>query len=264
MHASIRRVGLTYAILAAVFGVTALSVFALLAWLAPAKAPPRSGFAFTAAAPAPTATHRRRVTHLEPNESAEIEKQLTSVSVSCRVAGAFPIGEPGEITLTLELGQRGPAADLHNPQPCSSEPQTLRVAGNVSALLRGPPDVMKFAPAEEKQYAVTPAAPINWTWYVTPLRRGTFDAQIVLSTELTIGGKAEPIQIWTPAQKVAVDLGFFDWINYVIDWISSKPFVSGLVGGLLATLGAAIVGTMRGWFAFLFRRKPKQDAQAAA
>ena len=142
-------------------------------------------------------------------------------------------------------------------------PQTLGVGSAVSASLRGPPDVLKLAPAEEKRYLVTPAAPVKWTWYVTPLQPGTFDAEIVLSTEIRLGGKVENVQLWTPPQKIVVELGVFDRLGYATDWIGSKPLLSSLVSALVVALGTAIIGALRGWFAFLFRRKPK-DAQATA
>jgi hypothetical protein len=123
--------------------------------------------------------------------------------------------------------------------------------------------VLKLAPADEKRYVVTPAAPVKWTWYVTPLEPGTFDAEIVLSTEVRREGKVETIQLWTPPQKIVVELGVVDRLGYAVDWIGSKPFLSSLVSALVLALGTAIVGALRGWFAFFFRRKPK-DAQATA
>jgi hypothetical protein len=256
MHASVRGVGFTCGILAVVFVATALCVFAVLAWVMPRSTHPQPAV-FGAAAPAPAAAHRRRMTHLASDEGAEVESQLSPVSVRCTISDAFPLGAPREITLTLERGQHGTPVDLENPRPCSPEPQTLRVATNVSAFLQGPPDVVKFAPAEEKRYSVTPAGPINWTWYVTPLQPGTFDAQIVLSTELKFAGKDENIQVWTPAQTIAVQFGFLDRIGYAIDWMGNKPLVLSLVGGLLATLATAIAGALGGWFDFLFHRKAK-------
>lgn len=262
MHASVRGAGFTYGILAVVFIATALCLFAVLAWVTPRSTHP-SPAVFGSAASAPAA-HRRKITHLASHEGAEAEGQLSPVSVRCKISDAFPLGAPREITLTLEAGQHGAAADLENPRPCSAEPQTLKVATNVSAFLQGPPDVVKFAPAEEKRYSVTPAAPINWTWYVTPLQPGTFDAQIVLSTEVKLQGKDENIQVWTPAQTIAVQFGFLDRIGYAIDWISNKPLVASLVGGLLATLATAIFGALGGWFDFLFHRKARESAETRA
>ena len=261
MQASVRRVALTYAALAAVFIGSAISIFALIDWLAPAKPPSRPSVV-TRAVP-PGTPSRRKAAHLSSDENAEVQKQLTAVSVRCRMADAFLFNKPREITLTLELGERGDLADLANPRPCSTEPQTLWVGSGVSAMLRGPPDVLKLAPAEEKRYIVTPAAPVKWTWYVTPLEPGTFDAEIALSTELRLGGKVENVQLWTPPQKIVVELGVFDQIGYGIDWVSRKPLLSSLVSALVVTLGTAMIGALRGWFGFLFRRKPK-DAQAAA
>jgi hypothetical protein len=257
MQASARRVAFTYAALAAIFVGSALSIFALIDWLAPAKPAPRPAI-ITRTVP-PATVPRRKAVHLSPDETA----QLMAVSVHCRLAGAFPFNQPREITLTLEVGERGDAADLANPRPCSTEPQTLWIGGGVSALLRGPPDVLKLAPADEKRYLVTPAAPVRWTWYVTPIEPGTFDAEIILSTELRVGDKVETIQLWTPPQKIVVELGFVDRIGYGIDWISRKPLLSSLASALVVTLGTAIIGAIRGWFGFLFRRKPK-DAQATA
>jgi hypothetical protein len=262
MHASGRGAGFTYGILAVVFIATALCLFAVLAWVMPRTTrPPPVVFGSAASAPA---AHRRKLTHLASHEGAEAEPQLSPVTVRCKISEAFSLGAPGEITLTLEAGQHGVAADPENPRPCSAEPQTVKVATNVSAFLQGPPDVVKFAPAEEKRYSVTPAGPINWTWYVTPLQPGTFNAQIVLSTELKIGGKDEPIQIWAPAQPIAVQTGFLDRIGYVIDWMGNKPLVTSLLGGLLAALGTAIIGTLGGWFNFLFHRKARESAETRA
>jgi hypothetical protein len=261
MQASVRRVGLTYAALAALFVGSALSIFALINWLVPAKPAPR-GPIITRTVP-PATPPPRKAAHLSSDENAQVEKQLMAVSVHCRLADAFPLNQPREITLTLELGERGDAADLANPRPCSTEPQTLWVGGGVSALLRGPPDVLKLAPEDEKRYPVTPAAPVRWTWYVTPLEPGTFDAEIILSTELRVAGKAESIQLWTPPQKIAVEFGLGARMGYAIDWIGRKPLLSSLASALVVTLGTAILGAIRGWFGFLFRRKPK-DAQAAA
>jgi hypothetical protein len=261
MQASVRRVGWTYAALAAVFVGSALSIFALITWLAPAK--PGSGSPIISRAVPPATAPRRKAAHLSSNENAEVESQLTAVSAQCRIADAFPFNEPHEITLTLELGERGDPADLTNPRPCSAEPQTLWVSSGVLASLRGPSNMLKFDPADEKRQVVTPAAPVRWTWYVTPLKPGTFEAEIVLATELRLGGKVESIQLWTPPQKIVVAFGFFDGVSYAIDWISSKPLMSSLASALVVTLGTAILGAIRGWFGFLFRRKPK-DAQAAA
>jgi hypothetical protein len=259
MHASGRRVGVTYAILAAIFIATAVCVFVLVARVAPrAPAQPRGEFKTAATAPAPA--HPRHITHLAPHESAQTAAQLTPMSVHCRISKEFPLGEPREVTLTLEKGDRGEAVDLDNPRPCSAEPRTIKLGTNVSASLLGPPDVVKFAPLEEKHYTVTPAAPVKWTWFVTPLKPGTYEAQIVVSTELTIAGKAENIQVWTPPLRIHVDAGVFGWADYVIDWVGSKPLVSSLASALVITLGAAIAGHLRGWFGFLFRRKPAQDA----
>lgn len=264
MHASVRGAGFTYGILAAVFIATALCLFAVFAWVMPRSTRP-SPAVFGSAAHAPVATHRRHITHLAPHEGAEAEGQLTTpVSVRCKISDAFPLGAPREITLTLQAGQHGAAADRENPRPCSAEPQTVKVATNVSAFLQGPPDVVKFAPAEEKRYSVTPAAPISWTWYVTPLQPGTFDAKIVLSTEVKFGERDEIIQIWTPAQTIAVQFGFLDRIGYAIDWIGNKPLVASLVGGLLATLATAIIGALGGWFDFLFRRRARGAAEISA
>jgi hypothetical protein len=261
MQASVRRVGLTYAALAAVFIGSALSIFALITWLVPAKPGPRPPIVIRAVPPPPATAHRRKAAHLSPDEHAAVGNQLMAVSVHCRISDAFPFNEPREITLTLELGERGDAADLANPRPCSTEPQTLWVGGGVSASLSGPPDVLKLAPADEKRYVVTPAAPVRWTWYVTPLEPGTFNAEIILSTELRLADKVENIQLWTPPQKIAVEFGFFNRIGYAIDWVSRKSLVSSLVTALFVTVATAILGAMRGWFGFLFRRKPK-DAQA--
>jgi hypothetical protein len=261
MQASVRRVALTYAALAAVFLGTGVSVFALIYWLAPAKPTPRPAIVTRTVPPA--TPPQRSAKHLSLDENAQVRNQLMAVSVRCRIADAFPFNQPREITLTLELGARGDAPDLANPRPCSAEPQTLGVASAVSASLRGPPDVLKLAPADEKRYLVTPAAPVKWTWYVTPLEPGTFDTEIVLSTELRLGGKVENVQLWTPPQKIVVELGVVDQIGYGIDWVSRKPLLSSLVSAFLLTFGTAIFGAIRGWFGFLFRRKAK-DAQAAA
>jgi hypothetical protein len=261
MQASARRVALTYAALAAVFVGSALWIFALIDWLVPAKPAPRPALV-TRAVPPATAP-QRNAKHFSSDENAEVRQQLMAVSVRCHLPDAFPFNKPAEITLTLELGARGDAPDLANPRPCSKEPQTLGVASGVSASLRGPPDALKLDPADEKRYPVTPAAPVKWTWYVTPLQPGTFDAEIILSTELRRGGKVENVQLWTPPQKIVVELGFLDQIGHVIDWISAKPLLTSLVSALLLALGTAILGAIRGWFAFFFRRKPK-DAQATA
>src|ERR1043166_897745 len=215
MQASVRRVALTYVALPAVFIGSALSIFALIDWLMPAKPAPRPAVV-TRAVPLATPP-QRSAKHLSSDENAQVRNQLTAVSVHCRIADAFPFNKPREITLTLELGARGDAPDLANPRPCSSEPQTLGVGSAVSASLRGPPDVLKLAPADEKRYLVTPAAPVKWTWYVTPLEPGTFDAEIVLSTEIRLGSKVENVQLWTPPQKIVVELGFVDRLGYVID-----------------------------------------------
>jgi hypothetical protein len=259
MHASVRRVGLTYAILAAIFIASAVGAYVFLAVMAPLKAPLRPA-GFKIASHTSAAAARRRLPNLEPHENAEVDSQLSSVSVRCSISDAFPLGEPQEITLTLEKGQRGAAADLDDPRPCSAEPQTLKLATNVSALLQGPPDVMKFAPPDEKHYSVTAAAPVKWTWYVTPLKLGTYDAQIVVSTELKLAGTAENVQVWTPPVKIQVAADLGSRISYVMDWISAKPLVSSLVTALLMTLIAAITGRLRGWFGFFFRGKPRQDA----
>jgi hypothetical protein len=261
MQASVRRVALTYAALAAVFIGSALSIFALIAWLTPAKPDPRPAIVTRTVPPA--TPPQRNAKHFSSDENAEVRKQLMAVSVRCHLPDAFPFNKPAEVTLTLELGARGDAPDLANPRPCSTEPQTLGVASGVSASLRGPPDVLKLAPADEKRYLVTPAAPVKWTWYVTPVVPGTFDAEIILSTELRIGGKVENVKLWTPPQKIVVELGVVDQLGYAIDWIGSKPLLSSLVSALVVTLGTAIIGAIRGWFGFLFRRKPK-DAQATA
>jgi hypothetical protein len=261
MQASARRVASTYAILAAVFVGSALSIFALIDRLVPAIPAPRP-VVVTRTVPPATAS-QRNAKHFSSDENAEVRKQLMAVSVRCHLPDAFPFNKPAEITLTLELGARGDAPDLANPRPCSTEPQTLGVASGVSASLRGPPDVLKLAPAEEKRYLVTPAAPVKWTWYVTPLQPGTFDAEIILSTELRLGGKVESVQLWTPPQKIVVELGFTAWSSYAIDLIGRNPLLSSLVTALLLALGTAMIGAIRGWFVFLFRRKPK-DAQATA
>jgi hypothetical protein len=257
MQASVRRVALTYAALAAVFVGSALSIFALIYWLAPAKPTPQPSIVTRTVPPATPA--RRKAAHLSSDENVQAQTQLRAVSVHCRLADAFPLNQPNEITLTLELGERGDAANLANPRPCSTEPQTLWVGGGVSALLRGPQKVLNLDPPDEKRYLVTPTAPVRWIWYVTPLEPGTFPAEIVLSTELRLGDKVENVQLWTPPQKIVVELGFFGRIGYVIDWISSKPLLSSLASAFLLTFGTAIFGAIRGWF----RRKPK-DAQAAA
>src|SRR5215470_7654439 len=112
MQASVRRVALTYAALAAVFIGSAISIFALIDWLAPAK-PPSRPFVATRAVP-PATPPRRKAAHLSSDENAEVQKQLTAVSVRCRMADAFLFNKPREITLTLELGERGDLADLAN------------------------------------------------------------------------------------------------------------------------------------------------------
>lgn len=259
MHASVRRAGFTYGILAAIFIATALCVFAVLAMRAPAPAPSRPA-GFTIASHNPPPTHRRHITKLAPPENAEIENQLSPVSVRCTISAAFPLGEPQEITLTLEKGEGGAAVDLDNPRPCSAEPQTIRIATDVWALLQGAPDVVKLAPPDEKQYPVTPVGPVKWTWYVTPLQPGTLDAGIVVSTEVKIAGKPEKIQVWTPPLKIPVAVGLGGGISYALDWIGAKPLATSLVSALVVTLGTAILGAMRGWFGFLVRR-PRQDPQ---
>lgn len=259
MHASGRRVGVTYAILAAIFIATALCVFVVIARVVPGAAPPRSP-EIKGAAHTPSPGEKRPITRLQPHENAEIARQLSAVSVHCRISKEFPLGEPREITLTLETGERGEAVDLDHPRPCLAEPQTIRLGTNVSASLAGPPDVLKLAPPDEKHYSLTPAAPVKWTWYVTPVQPGEYHAQIVVSTQVTLAGKSESIQVWTPSVKIQVDPTVSGWLNYAIDWIGSKPLVSSLASALLVTLAAALAGAMRGWFGFLFRRKPSPDA----
>jgi hypothetical protein len=260
MHASVRRAAFTYGILAAIFIATSLCVFAVLAMMGPAKSPPRPP-SFTIASHNPPAASRRRLAKLEPHENAEIENQLLPVSVRCSVSGAFPLGESREITLTLEKGQHGAASDPDNPRPCSAEPQTIRLATDVWILLQGAPDAVKIAPLDEKQYPVTPAGPVKWTWYVTPLQPGTVDAGIVVSTEVKLAGRPEKVQAWTPPLKIPVAVGVGGAFRYAMDRINANPLVSSLVVGLVMTLGTAVFGILRGWFGLLIRRKPRQDAQ---
>jgi hypothetical protein len=258
MHASARRAGFTYGILAAIFVATSIGAYVFLTNMAPSKAPPRpAGFKI---ASHPAAASRRRLPNLEPHENSEVDGQLSPVSVRCSISDAFPLGEPQEITLTLEKGERGAAVDLENPRPCSSEPQTIRVATDVWVLLQGASEVVKIAPLDEKQYPVTPAGPVKWTWYVTPLQPGTLDTGLIVSTEIMIGNKSEKVQAWTPPVKIPVTVGFGGRITYIMDWIYSKPLVSSLATALFMTLLAAVTGALRGWLGFLFRRKPRQDA----
>jgi len=130
-----------------------------------------------------------------------------------------------------------------------------RYAQNIEATLMGAD--LKIEPSGPQQKTATSAAPVNWTWFVTPQKTGIKDFTIEVAANIVQDADISRVQLMVLRDKVEIRMTMIQYVKAAIAEVNG--FVLALTAALttlIALFGA--VGPLRQWLFGLFQRPNSQ------
>ncbi|PZA10173.1 hypothetical protein DNX69_20375 [Rhodopseudomonas palustris] len=166
------------------------------------------------------------------------------------------VGEAFRLTLVL---QTTPGQNVDDRFGGTSGEVVVRerpFAQALEATLRA--DDLKVEPAAAQARTATTAAPVEWTWMLTPQSQGEKRLIIEVVATIKVGADKHPVQVTTLHEAIVIQVGLLQQVKlYVAEF-------SGLIAtltGLLTALGGlfAFVPSARRFVFGLFRRDDPQQ-----
>ncbi|MDF3814213.1 MULTISPECIES: hypothetical protein [Rhodopseudomonas] len=164
------------------------------------------------------------------------------------------LGQPFRLTLVLKTAANQDVAERFEPAQGEVVVREGKYAQSLEATLRA--DDVSIEPSGPQLRTATWAAPVEWSWTLTPQSEGEKRLVIEVAANLHVGADKHLVQVTTLREAVLIQVGLLQRIKLYVAQFNG--FVVALTG-LLGALGAlwALVPPIRRGLSGLLRRRDR-------
>jgi hypothetical protein len=271
MHASVRRAGLTFGILAAIFVVASVGAFFVsFAFVSSADQRAASPPLFKAAAGKRTKNYRPE----HPEHGDQVKRQLRQAIITITSPEKVRLGQTGEITLRIEHDKAGVAKASFPRQADRLTPVEVKNAGSdvirvyyaqltdwVTTELYESTSDTALPCRDEKKRQVLPEEAAAWTWHVAGAEPGARALEFQLATDYTVAGEEGSWPVGVMAIEMPVNPSLLQWVGYYLAQVAALwQYLVGFAGGIVGVTAAWPI--VRKLVPATGSRKDAPDAQA--
>jgi hypothetical protein len=169
-----------------------------------------------------------------------IASKMKNYPVEYNKPSALLLGESTAIQLAVKTNGQQKIEPFFEGFSGEVTVATMLVAQDISAELTGPPDRLQITRRGDKMRTILSPVPITWVWDVKPLKPGSAQVTLEVTSYIKTDKDTEPVPIRVLQDTWLVEARGLEWVKYQIEQI--EP-----IRAFIFTMVAAVVAVMA-WF----------------